>query len=220
MEKRVDLSVILSFIIANLMPVRGFDLSTISLIAANLVPIFGMLFFKWSIFSILFFYWFESAVIGFFTVIKMLISSGKESQKSKMLLIIFFIFHFGIFMLVHLSFIMVFLILTPSSHDSWSLSKLISNVLFPILALFISHGISFFVNFIGKKEYQKTSIGLLMAAPYTRVILMHITIILGMFIIMITGIPILVAVFFVALKTIIDLISHNLEHKKIQEIKV
>jgi len=39
----------------------------IALIVANLVPLVGILFFDWSLFTIMFFFWLESAVIVFLT---------------------------------------------------------------------------------------------------------------------------------------------------------
>ena len=39
--------------------------SVLLLIGANLVPLIGVLFFKWDIFSIMLLYWLESGVVGF-----------------------------------------------------------------------------------------------------------------------------------------------------------
>jgi len=43
-----------------------FRISTGSLILSNLVPLFGVLFFGWSISTILILYWSENAIIGFY----------------------------------------------------------------------------------------------------------------------------------------------------------
>ena len=48
-----------------------------------------------------------------------------------------------------------------------------------LLALVVSHGISFAVNFIGRREYQGQTVSTLMSAPYRRIIVMHLAIILG-----------------------------------------
>ena len=102
--------------------------SSISLIIANVVMgIGGVLFFKWSLQSLLLVYWFESAIIGFFTILKIIYAQGippdmtkekyekilrKSPFKNSMLflksfLIIFFILHFGGFMYGHLVFLSV-----------------------------------------------------------------------------------------------------------------
>src|SRR3989338_5535015 len=101
------------------------DISTISLIIANLIPLMGVLFFNWSLFSILILYWVESAVIGFYTILKMIVSSvfskGERKFSNKLMqtravnilykafMIIFqipfFSIHYGMFMFGHLIFI-------------------------------------------------------------------------------------------------------------------
>ena len=50
--------------------------SGFALIAANVVPIFGVLFAGWDTFSIVFLYWLETAVIGALTILRMLTASG------------------------------------------------------------------------------------------------------------------------------------------------
>jgi uncharacterized protein DUF6498 len=40
-------------------------ISILSLIAVNMIPLFGVLFFGWSLFSIMFFSWIENGIIGF-----------------------------------------------------------------------------------------------------------------------------------------------------------
>ena len=209
----------------------------ISLILVNIVPLVGV-FLGWSLFSVLFFYWFESLVIGFFNIFKMLIAPAfptwynKQSRllpssiklvsrllslPFKLFIIFFFIIHYGIFMTGHL-----FLINTISSLP-WGLlgnfvlnfsllKELILGSLFPLLPIFISHGISFFHNFIGKQEYKKTSTQQLMMLPYKRVILMHITLLFGGFLLILTGMPIYLILLFIILKIIVDLKAHNKEH--------
>lgn len=211
--------------------------SQISLILANMVPLVGI-FFGWSLFSVLFFYWFESLVIGFFNIFKMLIAQAFPAENYnqsrplpsflkillrvlslpfKLFMVSFFIAHYGMFMAGHL-----FIIITISPLP-WGLQgntilnfsllrDLISGSLFPLLSLFISHGISFFHNFIGKQEYKKMSTQQLMMLPYKRAILMHITLLFGGFLLILTGMPIYLILLFIILKTVVDLKAHNKEH--------
>ena len=50
---------------------------------------------------------------------------------------------------------------------------------FPVAALVLSHGISFFFNYIGEGEYRAARIASLMSRPYGRVVILHIVIIVG-----------------------------------------
>ena len=49
------------------------------------------------------------------------------------------------------------------------------------IGLFVSHWLSYKQNFIGKNEFKKTNIMSTMFAPYKRIIVLHLTIIFGVF---------------------------------------
>ena len=58
---------------------KGF-VSLIFIIAANSIPIIGVIFLKWNPFMILFIYWGESLIIGFFNLLKMFISGHDKKS--------------------------------------------------------------------------------------------------------------------------------------------
>ena len=152
--------------------------SLIALIIANIVALFGILFLNWSTITLLLAFWAESTIIGFFNVVKMLLSQG-ENKSAKIFLIPFFIFHYGIFMLVHLIFLAALFLKDELTPDLLIKSIMVAAPLF--ISLFISHGISLVVNYVGKKEYLKKDPGELMFSPYRRIIAMHLAILLGAF---------------------------------------
>jgi hypothetical protein len=85
------------------------------------------------------------------------------------------------------------------------------------LALFfltVSHGISYWRNFIGRGEYERVSFVRLFWRPYPRVIIMHITILLGGAWAQAKGSPVYALLVLVFLKTAIDLALHLLERRK------
>ena len=81
-----------------------------------------------------------------------------------------------------------------------------------IAALFISHGVSFFTNFIRDREYEGATVSGLMTAPYNRIMVMHLTLIFGGWIILLIGMPTGALVILLALKTAVDLQAHRKEH--------
>jgi purine-cytosine permease-like protein len=83
-----------------------------------------------------------------------------------------------------------------------------------VLALFISHGISFVQNYLLKREYAIAKPEKLMGSPYGRVVVMHIAILAGGFLTMAIGSPAPLLVILVVLKTVLDVNLHNREHKK------
>jgi len=189
---------------------RPIYISVTSLILANLVPLIGVLFFNWDLFLIFFIYWLESGIVGFYNLFKMWNISGEKGKVgiiprtfNRLFTICFFMVHYGIFMFAHLTFVYSLFGGHPIPFV---------RIIIPFTSLFLSHGISFFVNFIGNEEFRKISLGQQMGQPYKRIFLMHFTILLGGFGTMIIGTPTFALVFMIILKMVPDLISHLKEH--------
>jgi hypothetical protein len=195
-------------------------LSVIVLIITNLVPIYAVIFMDWQAFLVVFLFWTENIVIGFFNIFKMAFAppdtTGKWGPKYK--IIPFFCVHYGMFALVHG--IIVFAIFGSvfESDDLFAgISSTYHSLITPtfgwaVLALAASHTISFFVNYIGKGEYRRTSLQQLMVQPYARVIILHITVLIGGFLVMVLGSPVVGLILLIALKTYIDVYSHYRQH--------
>ena len=188
------------------------------LIVSNSLPIFGVLFLEWNLFSILFLYWLENIVVGMYAMlriwraelppkapIKVTKITGETYIYKVSAYLSFFLVHYGMFTFVHGIFIYMMFMPFFESLD-W--------VLIAFLGLFVSHGISHFKNFVGNQEYLSTSPDKEMLAPYKRVVVMHLTIIAGGFFVTEVGSPIYAIVILVLLKIFIDLSSHLSEHKK------
>jgi len=186
--------------------------SILALIVANLLPVFGAMFLGWKLADVMVIYWAESAVIGFFNVCKMAVINRW------MVLIMgpFFIGHFGGFMSIHFLFIYTIFIEGPQASatggDLADVAQLFID-LWPALAmLFISHGISFFSNFIGRREYAGRNLNQQMTGPYSRIIFMHLVLIFGGGLTLVLGGPTLVLLIVIAIKIMIDIRSHLKEH--------
>jgi len=88
----------------------------------------------------------------------------------------------------------------------------LSAVAWGALGLAISHGASFVFNYVGRREYLRVSPGRQMFAPYGRLVILHLAIILGAFVSITIGSPIGALIVLVILKTIVDLALHLREH--------
>lgn len=193
------------------------SLSLLSLILVNIVPLLGVLVLNWNLSAILVLYWSENVVIGIFNVLKMALAQGsvegsgmtmnRKPVKSghKQGLILFFIVHFGMFTFGHGVF--VFAIFAKDLPPFGSLLP-------AFLLLFASHGVSFGRNFIGKGEFRRTSFTTLFTQPYKRVVIMHLTVILGAGAAGALQEPVMALVVLIALKTVTDVFAHIGEHKK------
>jgi hypothetical protein len=81
----------------------------------------------------------------------------------------------------------------------------------------VSHTGSFLVNFVGNEEYHATSPGIQMKEPYRRVLVLHLTVVLGAFGVAAVGTPLFALVLLVALKTVGDVYAHLREHRRAAE---
>jgi hypothetical protein len=82
------------------------------------------------------------------------------------------------------------------------------------IGLLISHGVSFAWNYLGRGEYRYTSPVAQMFAPYGRLVVLHLTILLGAWPVVLLGSPIGLLLVLVVGKTVLDLVFHVREHKK------
>jgi hypothetical protein len=197
--------------------------STLALIAANLMPLLGVLVLHWNVTPIMIFYWAENLVVGFFNVLKMRRAQGSLAgtdtimndrpvrQTDRRALIVFFIVHYGIFTFCHGIFVLVMF----GARFRGAFSELGLALLF----LLVSHGISYRRNFIGRGEYQRVAFTTLFWQPYSRVIIMHLTILIGGTWAQAKDSPVYALLVLVSLKTMIDLGLHLLEHKKFASLK-
>ena len=150
------------------------------------------------------------------------------SAGSKLVLIPFFLFHYGMFTLVHGVFVVALFSpvfqqtpTNPADFGSWTYflgvlrEHLPAGVLVGLAGLVASHGVSFFSNFIGQGEYRRTDVDALMMKPYGRVILLHLTVLASGFIMLTIGVSQLGLAVLVLLKIGMDLRAHWTERKRL-----
>jgi hypothetical protein len=205
--------------------------AVVALIVANLVPLLGVLFLGWNVWTILLLYWMENGVVGVYNVAKMLRAEGPEtgdtrflvngrpaSSMSRASLVPFFVMHYGIFWVVHGVFVVLMPVFGMAGSDGSASPGILEGVapltiLFALVALTISHGVSYWFNYIGRGEYRRATPSGQMFAPYGRLVVLHITIIVGAFAIGFTGAPEAAVVILVVLKIVLDLGLHLAEHR-------
>lgn len=190
----------------------------ISLVVANLVPVSVLLFWDLQLYPILILYWLESLVIGVFTILKMLCNTYPEPAKiiQKIVMIPFFMFHFGIFLCVHA------LILVKGFGPHYahldSASEVFSvtsdrGLVLALAGLLCSHGLSFFWHYLRGREYQQVSLMKISSRPYPRVIFMQVFLIVGGLLIFQFGLKTVAILLLLFLKITVDLFSHLSEHR-------
>lgn len=209
------------------------------LVAANLLPLVGVVWFGWSLHELLVVYWLENGVVGLANVPKILVAAGADERSFSMTVngrpvtlpdppadpgdrprvrpgnlpvAGFFCLHYGIFWAVHGVFVLAFPAFAPGMVPV-SLASL------PVVALgtgamVLSHGVSLYANFLRGDEWRTVGPGDRMGAPYGRVVVLHLTIILGAFAVVAVGAPVAALAVMVVCKTGLDLAAHLREHRR------
>lgn len=203
------------------------DVSIISLVLGNVVPLLGVLFWNWDPASIIFTYWLENIVIGFYNVLKMLKAArptlpdtppimvnmpwwkGPIYTRSKRAFVWSFIAFYGFFIAFHG--IAAFTFFKPTT-------LYLTSIMIAVFSLFISHGISYAHNFIGKGEYQKVTPDSLMLDPLKRVFFMQAAVMVGAVAAEVLGAQIFTLVVLVFLKIFVDLLTHRYLHSLIAKL--
>jgi hypothetical protein len=221
-------------------PTRFLSSSVLVLIAVNLLPLWGAVMWNWSVFEIVLLYWMENVVIGAINVVKMatcapnLTAAAPATTKSpftdgalpltpavhhasKLFLIPFFAFHYGMFCLVHGIF--VFLLLGSGQSAFGDASSEVPAFLtggggLLILAIGASHLWSLATNFFGRGEFRRVTVMEQMFAPYARVVVLHVAIVFGAFAIMLAGSPLGLLALLVLGKIALDAGLHLRAHRR------
>ncbi len=202
----------------------------LALVSANLIPLFGVLYLDWDVGSIVVLYWLENLVIGGYTILKMLVTE----KLGALFNVVFFTVHYGGFCAIHGMLVLELITTGAGSPEtlpetSWPGPLVLIEMFIDlvhrlftaapehftwvIIAMVLSHGVSFALNFIGQGEYKSTSAQKLMTAPYKRIAVLHIAIIAGAFLIKQLGSPLGLLLALVVFKIILDIKLHTRSHQ-------
>src|SRR5262249_7209817 len=142
--------------------------STLLLLAANAIPIYGVLYWGWDVFLLLMLYWLETVIIGFWTITRIATLPQKSfgdlprpgTKVSPIVVAAFFVFHSGIFLAAYLAF------LWSEFSGEWAsrihgpiefISVLIidTGLWVPLLVIFIVRGFEFLLSWLGLEALAK-----------------------------------------------------------------
>lgn len=158
------------------------EASVISLLAANLGVLVFYLAYDLNLFQLAIVFWWECLWIGIFSALKLIVASiigspykndhVEFSRGSNLLTSIVAIGFVStefltLFGFLGMAILFAFKTLSEANDVQLLLDGLTAIILCSVLFL-ISHGISFFINFIGFQEYKSASVGPLLALPIRR----------------------------------------------------
>jgi hypothetical protein len=183
------------------------NVTTAILVASNLVPLAGVLWFDWTVFEVLLLFWCENLVIGAINVARLWTLYERRNHGVLLLFIPFFCVHYGAFTLGHL--VLLITLFRPDDPDAYALTALI----IPLMVLVASHAYSHYVHFLGRREYLDVTPEQLMVRPYARVIALHVTVLVGGGIVQWLGEPVVALAILVLIKIAFDVPAHRQDHR-------
>jgi hypothetical protein len=182
---------------------------------------YGVLVLGWSVLAVMALFWLENVVIGIFNVARMLITGvrlGAIVFVGALAMAAFFTVHYGMFTAVHGVFVVMLFGTGELGREAMD-SGLIGPVFhmldrlltdrdgwLAIGAIVALHGASF-AQWWGSSRAAPTPLKELMRAPYGRIMILHVTLIAGGFLVQALRAPVAGALLLIALKLAYDLVS-------------
>lgn len=203
------------------------DPSAMGLLACNIAAVAIAVFRPPISVAVLVLYWAECAIIGLFAIVKFgfaqilqlpeaerTVPGALKQTASTIVVPLFFLAHYGGFVLAGYAMtrdITGFEMRGRGVLD-YELSEHLAAYMFSALPIVAGHAISFYRNFLGKREYERQDLMDLMVRPYLRVLPLIVVGAAAIILIKITHLPEAALLLIVPIKIIGDLEMHFRSH--------
>jgi hypothetical protein len=193
-------------------PATG-GLQVAAAVAGAAVMAVGIVFFDWPTFTVLALYWLENVIIGAFTVLRILAFGARSEQYLASLgTAAFFTVHYGLFCLVHGVFVAtLFGGIRVQGNLVDAVLLMIGRVggdrlgLLVIVAMVIAVALDAWRAWAASDTGDPSGLRRIMAEPYGRIVVLHLVLIAGGFLMVALQLPSLAALLLVAFKLVYDL---------------
>ncbi len=197
----------------------SFSASTaLMILLGNAIPVLGVIFWGWDIFSLFVMFWLENIIMGLFMIIRILFYglSSPWDIPGRVGMGAFFTLHYGMFCLGHGVF--VFSLFSPHEFDASGFPPDFINALNPedipfffwaMGGMILAESLRYFEDVRTSVPYSQTEKDKktlsFMAAPYGRMIILHLTLIIGGMITLSLDAPQSAVIVLVVFKTLFDI---------------
>lgn len=198
---------------------RGIDAALA--VASALVIAWGVLALGWPVFFVMALFWFENVVIGGFNVLRMLLSglrSGGAGILAALAMAAFFTLHYGMFTAVHGAFVVALFGVPELGRDAMNgglaapALRMVESLMadragwLAMLAVVAVQAVAF-VQWSIATRASPTPLKELMGAPYGRIMVLHVSLIAGAFLLQAFRSPVAGVLLLIALKLAYDLMA-------------
>jgi hypothetical protein len=195
--------------------------SALALLASNLIPLAGVVYFHWSLLAVLLLFWVDTVVISVFSVARAHLAqlergfpSGRPTAVWRTRNEVGSVFALFFFTAIHLFFLSaVFGTLELRELGRWRMSVveymaeilLRPEIAIAVLASVASRGFDFYIDYLRPRAYERAYVSAEMGGSIGRVVLLQLVIIVGGGLTIWVGSPVAALVLLVLLKTAGDL---------------
>ena len=188
-------------------------LQWVAAIASAAVMAIGIVVFDWPAFTVLALFWLENVIIGGFTALRILAAGSRTERYAESLVTAaFFTVHYGLFCVVHGIFVaMLFGGIRTMSAASDPLFLMIGRVtgdrvgVLVVIAMVLAAALDAWRAMATLDVDDPKAVRSIMSEPYGRIVVLHVVLLAGGFLMVALQLPSLAALLLVAFKLVYDL---------------
>ena len=172
----------------------------------NLIPVACVWWLDWSVLTLLVLYWIENVIVGVFNALKLKVIEHHRPQGGPFALSGFFALHYGMFTLVHgvFTFLIGGLVENPDPEGTFARFWDERDSLFAATATLAAlYGVGF-IRWVQVGAWRDTTADQQMMAPYGRILVLHLTVLGGAYVMAATKAPESMILLLAVLKTVFD----------------
>ena len=189
------------------------QLQWIAAIGSAVVMAAGIAFFDWPTFTVLALYWLENVVIGGFTALRILAAGARTERYGESLAVTaFFCLHYGLFCAVHGIFVAtLFGGMRSMSNMADPLFLMIGRIasdrvgVLVVAAMAVAAALDAWRAMASVEADDAKAVRSIMSEPYGRIVVLHVVLLAGGFLMAALRLPSLAALLLVAFKLVHDL---------------
>ena len=189
------------------------QLQWLAAVGGAVVMAAGIAFFGWPTFTVLALYWLENVIIGGFTALRILAAGSRTERYGESLLVTaFFCLHYGMFCAVHGIFVAtLFGGMRSTSGLADPLFLMIGRIagdrvgLLVVAAMVVATAVDAWRAMATVDAEDAKAVRRIMSEPYGRIVVLHLVLLAGGFLMVALQLPSLAALLLVAFKLVYDL---------------
>jgi len=168
------------------------------IVIGNLIPVFGVLFLGWDAAQVLILYWAETVIVGLLTLPRIVaaqrlpvgVSGGRLANA--LFVAVFFVLHYGVFCVGHLTFALPLaedFIAAEGGGGVWDRTFGDPAFLWAVLATAVLHVVGQTRDWWMQGRWRQASPTLEMFKPYGRIFVLHLTVLIGAWLMLVFKAP-------------------------------